>query len=422
MKAAAFKVRGAQVVVGDALNPQSVIQAAQGTDHIISLIAVRRNRPQSYLAVNVDGPRMLGEAAKAAGVRSVVFVSAIGSKLDPHFKYYTSRWMGEQELAKTGVAGLILRFSFILAEEGGILNDFERAIVGPFAIIPGSGQAKMQPILREDAARCIVEAIARPELLGHIIELGGPEVVTYENIFDWFLKARNIKKAKLKLPVPLLVPAAVAMETLSTNPPITPDEVNMIQVDNLAAGIDSVSSQCGWRPSAPSSWAAGIRPEAGPGRNFQPWPPRTGGVAWRDLRRGRRRGARRAGRGRVREGRPGGGGAPVQRPPHAGASAGSRWRADPRSCGAARAGRLARGRAGPVSQPAGSCRLGVRAAATNQIELRPASAHSTSCSGRPPLTPIAPTTLPSRRIRTDPKPGTIGTQTRRSATPKNPGR
>jgi len=255
MKAAAFKVRGAQVVVGDALNPQSVIQAAQGTDHIISLIAVRRNRPQSYLAVNVDGPRMLGEAAKAAGVRSVVFVSAIGSKLDPHFKYYTSRWMGEQELAKTGVAGTILRFSFILAEEGGILNDFERAIVGPFAIIPGSGQAKMQPILREDAARCIVEAIARPELLGHIIELGGPEVVTYENIFDWFLKARNIKKAKLKLPVPLLATAAIAMETLSTNPPITPDEVNMIQVDNLAAGIDSVSSQFGWRPSAPSSWA-----------------------------------------------------------------------------------------------------------------------------------------------------------------------
>ena len=63
------------------------------------------------------------------------------------------------------MAGTILRFSFVLAEEGGILNDFERAVVGPFAIIPGSGQAKMQPILREDAARCVVETIARPELM-----------------------------------------------------------------------------------------------------------------------------------------------------------------------------------------------------------------------------------------------------------------
>jgi uncharacterized protein YbjT (DUF2867 family) len=255
MKAAAFKVRGAQVVVGDALNPSTVSQAASGVEHIISLVAVRRNRPQSYLAVNVDGPRLLGEAAMTAGVQSVVFVSAIGAKLDPHFKYFTSRWMGEQELAKTGVTGTILRFSFVIAEEGGILNDFERALVGPFAIIPGSGQAKIQPILREDAARCIVDAIAKPELLGRIIDLGGPEVVTYEAMFDWFLTARRIRKAKLKLPVPLLMAPAIAMEALSTNPPITPDEVNMIQMDNLAAGIDSVSSQFGWRPSAPSSWA-----------------------------------------------------------------------------------------------------------------------------------------------------------------------
>ncbi len=255
MKAAAFKVRGAQVVVGDALNPSSVTQAAQGVEHVISLVAVRRNRPQSYLAVNVDGPRILGQAAKAAGVRSVVLVSAIGAKLDPHYRYFTSRWMGEQELAKTGVAGTILRFSFVLAEEGGILNDFERALIGPFAVIPGNGQAKLQPILRDDAARCIVETVAKPELLGHIVELGGPEVVTYETMFDWFLQARGIKKAKLKLPVPLVAIPAIALEAISKNPPITRDEVNMIQADNLAAGIDSVSSHFSWRPSAPSSWA-----------------------------------------------------------------------------------------------------------------------------------------------------------------------
>jgi len=255
MKAAAFKVRGAQVLVGDALNAASVTQAAQGVEHIISLVAVRRNRPQSYLAVNVDGPRILGEAAKASGARSVVFVSAIGAKLDPHFKYFTSRWMGEQELAKTGVTGTILRFTFIIGEDGGIVKEFERALFGPFAVIPGSGQARMQPILREDAARCIVEAITKPELLGKIVELGGPEVVTYETIFDWFLQARRIRKPKLRLPTAVLIPAAMAMEAVSKDPMVTADEVRMIQADNLAAGIDSVSSQFGWRPSAPGAWA-----------------------------------------------------------------------------------------------------------------------------------------------------------------------
>jgi len=255
LKAAAFKVRGAQVVVGDALNPQAVMQAAQGTEHIISLVAVRRNRPQSYLAVNVDGPRILGQAAMAAGVRSVVLVSAIGAKLDPHFKYLTSRWMGEQELAKTGVTGTILRFSLVIGEDGGVVKDFERALVGPFAMLPGSGQAQIQPILREDAARCVVEAVTKPNLLGKIIELGGPEVVTFETIFDWFLQARHVKKPKLKMPLALLLPATTAMEAVMKDPPATPDEVRTIQMPNLAAGIDSVSSQFGWRPSAPGAWA-----------------------------------------------------------------------------------------------------------------------------------------------------------------------
>lgn len=256
MRAAAFKVRGAQVVVGDALNPAAVAQAAQGVEHIISLVAVRRNRPQSYLAVNVDGPRIMAEAAKAAGVTSVIFVSAIGARLDANYKYLTSRWMGEQELAKTGISGTILRFSFVLAEEGGVLNDFERAAnFGPFLIIPGSGQTHLQPILREDASRCVVEAIGRKDLLGHIVELGGPEVVTYETMLDWFIKARGIKKPKVKVPAVLLMPGAVVMEALLKNPVATADEIRTIQLDNVADGLDSVTTHFGWRPTAPSTWA-----------------------------------------------------------------------------------------------------------------------------------------------------------------------
>jgi len=256
MKAAAYKVRGAQVMVGDALNPSVVAQALQGTEHVIDLVAVRRNRPQSMLEVNVDGPRILGQAAKAAGVRSVIMVSAIGARLDPEYKYLTSRWMGEQELAKSGVAGAILRFSLVLGEEGGALADFERlAAFGPFVIIPGDGKVQYQPILRDDAARCVVEAIGKADLLGKIIELGGPEVVTFETIYEWFLTARKIKKPRLHMMPALLYPGASVMELLSTNPLVTPDEIRSSQLPNVADGLDSVTAHFGWRPNAASSWA-----------------------------------------------------------------------------------------------------------------------------------------------------------------------
>jgi uncharacterized protein YbjT (DUF2867 family) len=256
MKAAAFKVRGAQVVVGDALKAADVTQAAQGVEHIVSLVAVRRNKPQSFLEVNVDGPRILGEVGKAAGVRSVILVSAIGARLDAKYKYLTSRWMGEQELAKTGVPGTILRFSLVLAEEGGALDVFERtAKFGPVIVIPGDGKTPFQPIMREDAARCVVEAIGKPELLGKIIELGGPEVVTFETIYDWFLHARGIKKRKVHLMPELLMPGAAVMELLANNPLVTPDEIRSGLIPNVADGLDSVTAHFGWRPSQPSTWA-----------------------------------------------------------------------------------------------------------------------------------------------------------------------
>jgi uncharacterized protein YbjT (DUF2867 family) len=256
LKAAAFKVRGGQVVIGDGLDRAALVEAAKGVDHVVSLVAVRRNHPQSLLAVNIDGPRILGEAAKAAGAKSVVFVSAIGARLDQRYRYLTSRWMGEQELAKTGVPCAILRFSFVIAEEGGVVSDFERAAgFGPFLIIPGNGKQAMQPILRDDAARCVVEAAAKPDLLGKIIELGGPEVVTYETMFDWFITARGIRKPKLHVMPELLEPGAAVMELLMKNPIVTPDELHTIQLNNVADGLDSVTTQFGWRPTAPSSWA-----------------------------------------------------------------------------------------------------------------------------------------------------------------------
>jgi uncharacterized protein YbjT (DUF2867 family) len=256
MKAAAYKVRGAQVMVGDALNPASVAEAMKGVEHVIDLVAVRRNRPQSLLEVNVDGPRILAAAAKDAGVQSVIMISAIGARLDAQYKYLTSRWMGEQELAKSGVAGAILRFSLVLGEEGGALADFERlAAFGPVVIIPGDGKTQYQPILRDDAARCVVEAVGKADLLGKIIELGGPEVVTFETIYDWFLTARNIKKPRMHLPPALLYPGATVMELLANDPLITPDEIRSSQIPNVADGLDSVTAHFGWRPAAPSSWA-----------------------------------------------------------------------------------------------------------------------------------------------------------------------
>lgn len=254
--AAPLRVRGAEVMVGDATDPAALAAACKDCAAVVSLVAVRRNRPQTFLEVNIEAPRLLGEAAKAAGVTKVIFVSALGAQPDARFKYLASRWAGEQALQRTGIPCTVLRFSLILGEDGGIVEDFERAAnFGPVIVIPGNGEQHSQPIIREDAARCVIEAIARVDLYGQTVELGGPEILTYEQLFDFFAAARGITKPRVKVPIPLLMPGAAVIGAVMSNPIVTPDELRTIAVDNIAKSLDSVLQHFNFRANSPSAWA-----------------------------------------------------------------------------------------------------------------------------------------------------------------------
>lgn len=245
-----------ELVEGDITDGEALSKVCNGVETVVSLVAVRRNRPRSYLEVNVDGPRLLAHAARTSGrVRHVVFVSAIGAKLDSRYKYLSSRWMGEEELRKSGAPLTVLRFSLLLGEGGGVFSDFERAAnFGPAIVVPGSGKARFQPIVREDAARCIAESVARRDLVGRELDLGGPEVLTYDQLFDLYAQARGVTKPRVHVPGVLLQPGGTAMELLLADPIATADEIRTIQVDNLAASLDVVQAQFGFRPQAPTTW------------------------------------------------------------------------------------------------------------------------------------------------------------------------
>jgi len=265
-KGAAYYGR-ANVQVGDALEPITLLRACAGADLAISLVGVRRNRPQSLLEVNIDGPRLLADAARQAGMKGIIFVSVVGARLDSKFRYLSSRWMGEEELRKSGVPTAILRFTLVLGEGGGLFTDFGRLLdlPSPRPIVAGHGEAKHQPIVRDDAARCVVETVNHPELVGQAVDIGGPEVVTYDQLFGAFCRARGVTRGPIHLPVGLLAPGAAVMELVMKDPVIVPDELHTMQLDSLAGRFDVVQSTFGFSPEAPMAW---IR------ENVKPPPPK----------------------------------------------------------------------------------------------------------------------------------------------------
>lgn len=266
-KKAADYFNKANVVVGDALDPAVMVRACAGAELAISCVGVRRNRPQSILAVNVDGPRTLAWAAKQTGMRGVIYVSASGARLDPKFRFLSSRWMGEDQLKQSGVPTAILRFCPLIGDGGGVLRDFERATrtPGPVIVFPGTGKANVQPIVVDDAARCIVETLNHPELVGQTLEIGGPTVLTYNQLFEAYCQARGVSRPVMHAPIALLRPAAAVMELVMRDPLIVPDELRQTEVDNLAGRFDVVQSTYGFAPMAPSTWISShVKPPPAP--------------------------------------------------------------------------------------------------------------------------------------------------------------
>jgi uncharacterized protein YbjT (DUF2867 family) len=255
-RAGAMRVRGAELVTGDATDEAVLAGACKGVKAVVDLVAVRRNRPQGFFEINVEGPAKLGKAAKEAGVLKVVFVSAVGAGPTAPSTYLQTRYAGEQALTRTGVPRVILRFSVILGEDGGLADAFERqANFGPYIVVPGDGKQHFQPIVREDAARCVIEALGRSDLLDEL-EIGGPEILTLEQLLDFFCQARGITKRKLHVPIPLLMPGATVMEIVQNDPVVVPDELRGLSIDNIAKGLDVVVSTFGWQPQSPSAWAS----------------------------------------------------------------------------------------------------------------------------------------------------------------------
>jgi NADH dehydrogenase len=137
-----------------------------------------------------------------------------------------------------------------------VVDDFERAAnFGPVVVIPGDGQAHFQPIIREDAARCVIDSIARVDLYGQTLDLGGPEVLSYEQLYDFFAQARGITKRKVKVPIPLLMPGAAVLGFLMSDPIVTPDELRTLSIENIAGSMDAVLSHFDFQPESPSAWA-----------------------------------------------------------------------------------------------------------------------------------------------------------------------
>jgi len=243
---------GLTVARADVIAGTGLAEAFTGCDAVVQLTAVIREKgKQTFDAVIRRGTENVATAAATAGIAHLVYISAIGADPDPRFPYHYAKWMAEQAVRASGVGYTTLRPSLIFGPGDGFFTTLCGLVRYSIPVVPiaGDGGALFQPISIDDVVRCIVMSLARGPAMS-TIEIGGPEVLTYEGIVDIIHDAIGAgMRIKVHVPIPALMPVAAVMDKVLPNPPVTPAQLRMLARNNITR-IDAVPHGFGFAPAA----------------------------------------------------------------------------------------------------------------------------------------------------------------------------
>jgi NADH dehydrogenase len=190
--------------------------------------------------------RDLLAAAKEAGVGRFVLMSALGTSEESKdlVPYYGAKWEMELATKEAGIPYVIFRPSFVFERDGGILPTFSKlARFAPVTPISGPGTQKIQPIWAADLAAYFDKAIDLDAALNRTFELGGPDVVTWNEFWERLKKARGIKRPSVHVPMALMRMNALVTERLPGDIPLTRDLLKMLEHgDNVVTNDDAAQT------------------------------------------------------------------------------------------------------------------------------------------------------------------------------------
>jgi NADH dehydrogenase len=244
-RAAGLAGLGCEVAQGDVTDPQSLRAAVEGCQVVVHLVAIRRGRPADFERVMTQGTRDLLAAARDAGVTRLVHMSAAGTSEQTAevVPYFRAKWQAEHLVRDSGVEHAIFRPSFVFGRDGGVLPLFVRQVrFSPVTPVVGSGLHRVQPIWVDDVAAFFAAAVDEPAAANRSFDLGGPDVVSWNELYARIAKVLGKRRARFNVPTVLIRAAATATDRVP-GAPITRDELAMIEAgDNVAADTAAVET------------------------------------------------------------------------------------------------------------------------------------------------------------------------------------
>ena len=176
------------------------ISKLKNSNSLIHLIGIGKETPEnSYQSTNIELTKKIIRLCKKAKIKKIIYNSGLGVSKKTTSRYFISKLKAEQLIINSGLDYTIFRPSYILGTDDLLSQNLKKQIKKGSIIIPGSGNYKLQPISVNDVVKIILQATTSKKFSKKIIDLVGPEIVSFENFVKTFSNSNKIKIKKINL-------------------------------------------------------------------------------------------------------------------------------------------------------------------------------------------------------------------------------
>ena len=182
------------------LQEQKLQKKLKNYDVLVHLIGIGRETPMStFEEINVNLTKNAIRTCKNVGIKKIIYISGLGVSKNSTSSYFASKYRAEREIINSGLDYTIFRASYIIGKTDHLTKSLSKQVKKGTIIIPGSGRYRLQPIFVEDVAKIILEAILEKKFSNKILDLVGPQKISFEDFVKLFSKNMKVKFKKLNL-------------------------------------------------------------------------------------------------------------------------------------------------------------------------------------------------------------------------------
>lgn len=233
------QLRGARAIRGDVTDRRSLKGSMDGVDVVVGAVQFPGHPvevPRKDLTYDVydrQGTQNLVDEAVDAGVNRFVYLSGAGADLTSDKSWYRAKGAAERYLRDSGLRWAIVRPSWAYGPEDKALNKFE--LLSRFLpVVPRLGlrPQRVQPVYCDDIAATFERILAVEESWGNVFEIGGPDIMTMDEIIRTLLDV--VGRRRWVVPVPTwMAKLATAPLVMLPKPPMSPQGIEFAVQDGL---------------------------------------------------------------------------------------------------------------------------------------------------------------------------------------------